>query len=93
MIYNLTCTVTKTVSGLINSPTATWTIGEDAVSNGTDITVVTMNGNVVSTSILIFDPLRTSHGAQYSCNGSLISPARDAALMPFVAKDYNVQSK
>ena len=93
MAYNLTCTVSKTVDGLINSPTAMWTTGRVAVTNGTDIMVFTTIGNTFAISTLTFDPLRTSHGAQYRCSGSLISPARDIALMPLVVEDYNVQSK
>ena len=47
MTYSLTCTVSKTVHGLINSPNATWTIGYggETVFNGNGITVSTTMTN------------------------------------------------
>ena len=92
MIYSLTCTVSK-ISGLINSPTATWTIGTIggvAVSNGNDITVSTTSTS--DTSTLTFDPLRTSHEGIYVCVGSLNSPAVDVPLTPSEPENLNVQS-
>ena len=91
--YNLTCTVSKTVDGLINSPTATWTIGGVAITNRNGITVSNITDDTASISTLIFDPLRTSHGAQYRCSGFFMSPARDTALMPYVDENVNIQSK
>ena len=93
MIYNVTCTVSKTVGGLVNPPTATWTTGGVAVTNGTDITIVTMANDTVAFSTSTFDPLKTSHGAQYRCSGFLMSPARDTAFMPYVEEVLYVQSK
>ena len=93
MIYNLTCTVSKTVDGLINSPTATWTTGGVAVSNGNEITVSTMTTDEAAITTLTFDPLRTTHNHQYSCDGTLTSPALDTPLMLFTVVDHHVQSK
>ena len=93
MMYSLNCTVSKTVAGLINSPTATWTIGGVAVANGNDITISSTTDDMFSTSTLTFDPLRTSHEGIYTCGGALTSPALDIRLMPTVVENNNVQSK
>ena len=93
MMYSLNCTVSKTVAGLINSPTATWTIGGVAVADGNDITVSSTNEDVSTTSTLTFDPLRTSHEGIYTCGGILTSPALDTPLMPTAVENNNVQSK
>ena len=94
VIYNLTCTVSKTVDGLSISPTATWmTTGGVAVSNGNGITVSTRTMDETAVSTLTFDPLRTSHGGRYSCNGTLTSPALDSPLSPSTRIEHNVQSK
>ena len=94
-IYNLTCTVSKTVDGLINSPTATWTIGRvgETVVNGNGIDVSTMTNDTTSISTLTFDPLRTSHDGRYNCDGTLTSPALETALMPFTVETLYVQSE
>ena len=91
--YNLTCTVSKTVGGLINSPTATWTTRGVVITNGNGITVSNITDDTASISTLFFDPLRTSHGAQYRCSGFFMSPARDTVLMPYVDEDLYIQSK
>ena len=95
MVYNLTCTVSKTVDGLINSPTATWTNTSTgmAVSNGKGITVSTVTDDMMSTSTLTFDPLRTSHKGSLVCGGTLTSPARETALMPSTMETLRVQSE
>ena len=93
MMYSLNCTVSKTVAGLINSPTATWTIGGVAVDNGNHITISSTTDDMFSTSSLTFDPLRTSHEGIYTCGGALTSPALDTPLMPTVVENNNVQSK
>ena len=94
MSYNLTCTVSKRVDGLINSPTATWTTtGGVAVSNGNRITISTTTTEMAVVSTLTFDPLRTSHDGRYSCDGTLTSPALQAPLMPSTMVEHNVQSR
>ena len=93
MVYSLTCTVSKTVGGLINSPTATWTTGGVAVTNGNGITVSTMATSETAISIQIFDPLRTSHNGQYSCDGTLTSQALDETLTPSMTMELRVQSQ
>ena len=86
----MTCTVSKTVNGLANSPTAIWTTGGVAVTNGNGITVTTMATNRISISTLTFNPLRTSHGERYSCDGMLTSPALDEPLMPSMTVELGV---
>ena len=93
MIYNLTCTVSKRVGGLINSPTAMWTTGGMAVSDGNDITVSTITTDTTTTSTLTFDPLRTSHGGSYSCSGTLTSPALETPLTSSTLEEHRVQSE
>ena len=93
MVYNLFCTVTKTVGGLINSPTATWTTGRVAVTNGNGITVSTLVTSETAILTLTFDPLRTSHNGQYSCDGTLTSQALDETLTPSMTMELRVQSQ
>ena len=93
MIYNVICTVSKTVDGLINSPTVTWTTGGVAVTNGDGITVSTMTINETAISTLTFDPLRTSHDDRYSCDGTLTSPALETELMSSTVEILRVQSE
>ena len=93
MVYSLICTVSKTVGGLINSPTATWTTGGVAVSNGNGITLSNTTDDMTATSTLTFDPLRTSHEGRFVCGGTLTSPALDTVLMPSTTRDLEIKSK
>ena len=93
MVYSLTCTVSKTVGGLTDSPTATWTTGGVAVTNGSGITVKDTTGDTTVTSTLTFDPLRTSHEGSFVCNGALTSPALDTALMPSATENLEILCK
>ena len=92
MMYSLNCTVSKRIDGLLNSPTATWTIGGVAVSNSSSLTISSTVDDVLAASILTFDPLRTSHDGIYTCVGSLTSPALETPLMPTATENNNVQS-
>ena len=93
MVYSLTCNVSKTVSGLTDSPTAMWTTRGVAVTNGNRITVSGTTGDTTVTSTLTFDPLRTSHEGSFVCSGTLTSPALDTALMPSVTEELEIRSK
>ena len=97
MVYSLTCTVSKTVGGLINTPTATWTTGREnervAITNGNGITVSNTIFNETASSTLTFDLLRTSHNDRYSCDGTLTSPALEAELMRSTVETFFVQSE
>ena len=93
MVYNLTCTVSKTVGGLANSPTATWTIGGMAVFSGNGIIISGSTDDRSAMSTLTFELLRTSHEGIYICNGALTSPALDMPLTPSITEPLRVQSK
>ena len=79
--YTLTCTI-STLPGLVNTPTATWTYH---------------NGNVIqstpNTSVISFNPLRTSHAGQYICRGSVVSSASQGnPLMAMAPLTVSIQS-
>ena len=93
MVYSLTCNVSKTVGGLTNTPTAIWTTGGVAVTNGNGITVSGTTEDMTVTSTLTFDPLRTSHEGSFVCSGTLTSPALDTPLMPSAMEELEIQSK
>jgi hypothetical protein len=94
MVYSLTCTVSKTVDGLTNSPTAMWTTGGMAVTNVNGITVSdTIGDTIVTNSTLTFDPLRTSHNGSFVCCGILISSALDGVLKPSAREELEIKSK
>lgn len=93
MIYNLTCTISKTVDGLINSPTATWTSGGVAVTNENGITVSTVITDITAISILTFNPLRTSHVGGYTCDGTLTSLALETELTSSSVETLFVKSE
>ena len=91
MIYNMTCTVSK-ISGLINSPIATWTTGGVAVMSGNGISISVNRTGTATLSTLTFNPLRTFQNARYSCNGTLVSPALDFPLVQLTEETVSVQS-
>ena len=97
MVYNLICNVSKTVGGLTNSPTATWTTGGGnggvAITNGNGITVSNSIFNETAASILTFDLLRTSHNGRYSCAGTLTSPALETELVRSTVETFFVRSE
>ena len=93
MVYSLTCNVSKTVGGLTDSPTAMWTTGGVAVTNGNGITVTGTTGDTTVTSTLTFDPLRTSHEGSFVCSGTLSSSALDTLLMPSATENLEIKSK
>ena len=93
MVYNLTCNVSKTVTGFINSPTATWTTGGVEVTNGNGIIASTVISDESAISTLTFNPLRTSHGKIYNCTGSIDSLVHISALHASVSTTVNIQSE
>ena len=64
---NITCTVTEIIRGLENTPMATWT----GLFEGD----VEITGQNTSSAILTFSRLKTFHGKNYTCQGTLFSPA------------------
>lgn len=71
-MHSINCTVQKINDGLLNSPIAKWTVRGEPVTITDDITISTP---FLNTSILTFNPLKTSHGNNYTCLGILSSPA------------------
>ena len=72
----LHCTVSETISGLTNSPSAHWVTSSGPVIPGEDITVTeTLRNATTATAILTFSSLHTSHAGLYTCQGTLVSPA------------------
>ena len=75
---SLTCTVSETIQGLSELPSAVWvmtdttplTSGEDNIA----ITETSIDGRTV-VSTLSFSPLLTSHAGLYHCQATLHSPA------------------
>ena len=57
------------------------------------IQINTTSTAIMSTSILTFNPLQTSHGSVYYCNGMLISPASSSVLNSTQEYHVTVQSK
>ena len=93
--YNMTCTVFKTVDGLMNSPLATWTIGEIPVAEGNNIQLIMEAENSISTSTIVFDPLKTSNAVPqgYFCQGHLVSPALSVPLTTSIHHQLSMQSE
>ena len=74
--YTVTCTIMEEVVGLTNMPSLQWldSSGQEIV-DGEGITVEQTHQNeTTAILVLIFDPLRTSHGGEYTCQGILESP-------------------
>ena len=69
----LTCTVSEVIAGLTNMPSAHWS---GPVTSGDDIVVTETVRNVTTVTVaLTFSSLHTSHAGQYTCQGTLVSPA------------------
>ena len=71
----LSCTVSETISGLSNRPSAHWMTSSGPVTSGEDITATTTRDTSPATATLRFSSLRTSHAGLYTCQGTLVSPA------------------
>ncbi len=93
--FTWTCSVSETISGFTNMPSAVWLLADNnvPVPSGGDITITTTRSNNTATAILNFNPLRTSHGAVYLCRGTLMSPAQDGLIQTMKQIDLNVQRK
>ena len=90
----MTC-MCKHINGSVDSPVVVWTIGNDSVSEGTNVYVVNEVKGLVSTSTVAFNPLKTSNAAPqgYSCYGYLTSPALNTPLSSTIHHQLYVQSK
>ena len=71
----LTCTVSEVISGLTNMPSAHWS---GPVTSADDIVVTETVRNATTVSVaLTFSSLHTSHAGQYTCQGTIVSPAAE----------------
>ena len=99
MEHTLTCRVTS-AENLFSSPDVVWMYSngteesptvidsEDAITVGQAVT----EGSV-TTSILTFNPLRTSHGGMYTCMANISIPEASVAITNDASATVNVQSK
>ena len=72
-MYSLVCTV-KVVDGLVVVPNVVWMKDTRPLVNGVNATLTrTMSGGSTALN-LIFSPLRTSHGGQYTCVATISVP-------------------
>ena len=81
----LTCTVSERISGLTSVPSAQWTTVSDTVSEN-----VTGNATTAVTTLSFAPSLLTSHAGQYTCIGSLNSPAADDGIITTSADPISV---
>ncbi len=73
---NLTCVVFELLSGLTQSPMATWTTTTSIP--GSIETTTTANRTV---AVLTINPLRASHPVTYTCLGSIFTPVGSRTQM------------
>ena len=72
----LTCTVRETISGLTNMPSAHWMRPSGPVTSGEDSVVTqTARDNTTANVTLTFSSLHTSHAGEYTCQGTVVTPA------------------
>ena len=93
--FTLTCSISEDISGLIAMPNAIWLNPDGgAVMPGNDITIVTPPpSDRVVISTLTFNPLRTSHEGEYTCSGTITSPAQEGIISVRQQRDVSIQSK
>ena len=72
----LTCTVRETISGLTNMPSAHWIGPSGPVTSGDDIVMTqTVLDNMTANVTVTFSSLHTSHAGEYTCQGTVVTPA------------------
>ena len=93
----LTCTV-RVVEHLVSVPSVEWSGGSVGREDGVIESNTTHNG-VVIVRTLMFSPLHTSHGAQYTCTAiisdqsiNLVNDGNSDAHNIFVQSEYNIIS-
>ena len=91
----LTCTVSEVISGLTNIPSAHWSTYTGLATPGEHIVVIeTVRNATTVTVVLTFSTLHTSHAGQYTCQGTLVSPAaEDNIISTSDPVSVNVASK
>ena len=91
--YRIICTVTFPL-GLTNPIAVQWYDSNGIVSSGNGITLggaITSTTNI--TSAIAFNPLRTSHGGQFSCRATITSSAPPYSLTRSVDVDILVEGR
>ena len=72
----LTCTVRETISGLTNMPSAHWMGPSGPVTSGEDIVVTQIVHDDTTANVTVtFSSLHTSHAGEYTCQGTVVTPA------------------
>ena len=71
----LTCTVHETISGLTNMPSALWVGPSGPVEDGQSVTLTETTSDVTATLTLTFPSLLTSQAGEYTCQGTVVTPA------------------
>ena len=75
---SLTCTVSETIQGLTELPSAVWLMADTTpLTSGEDYITInnTFTNDTTVVSTLSFSPLLTSHAGLYHCQARLHSPA------------------
>ena len=87
-LHVLTCTV-EVGEG---SPTVQWLDSDGVVTTGGDITVGASDTSGTTTTLtLIFDPLYTSHGGEYTCQSEVGSVMREDMMDVCVQSELYLQ--
>ena len=85
--YTLECNV-SIITGLTDTPTVTW-LHPNGTESGDSFTI--SPDTPPSSSTLTFTPLTISHAGQYTCEGSIESPALDSPLTVRETQNVTVQ--
>lgn len=96
-LFTLTCIISETVSGLSAMPTARWldmARNNSELAVGNDVAVVSsLPSEEMATAVLTFNPLKASHGRNFTCSGDIATPAAERPIVVMVVKEVEVQSK
>ena len=71
----LNCTVRETISGLTNMPSALWVGPSGPVEDEESVTLTETTSDVTATLTLTFPSLLTSQAGEYTCQGTVVTPA------------------
>ena len=86
----LTCTVSERISGLTSVPSAQWKTVSGTVSENIVVTETIRNDTTAVTTLSFAPSLLISHAGQYTCIGSLNSPAADDGIITTSADPISV---
>ena len=83
----ITCTIMKTVNGLLKTPTVIWT-GPGLPENN-----YLIKGQNTSSAVLTFNKIVTSQARNYTCQGMLTSPALSQPYVVVTNHSLAINSK